>query len=70
MATTINDYLERLEQHKQVLFRIRDGIGYYVVGGKEFPKQEWEATNPVPLYNKNQKDFGEDIDSTRSWMWS
>jgi len=63
---TITAYLNHCEDHKQVLFRIKtDGKGYFVVDGREIPKDEWEAANPAPYYKFSK---GDNIDSTTAWM--
>lgn len=66
MTDNITTYLEKVELHKQVLFRIKpDGSTVYVVHGIEFSKEEWEATNPPPTYKRPSR---ENVDSTTSWM--
>lgn len=63
---TITSYLERCEQHKQVLFRIKNGSGYYVIDGVEVPQAEYELLNPTPEYNRrNNSSKGENPDKTR-----
>ena len=65
MTDNITTYLEKVENRKQVLFRIVDGVGRYVVNGNEYTEDEFGAANPVPTYKKPAR---EDIDGTRNWM--
>ena len=52
-------YIEEKENYKNAPFRIRNGIGYYLVGENEIEKEEWENANPPPEYkttNENNPD--------------
>jgi hypothetical protein len=64
----IADYINRVEKYRTAPFRIRDGVGMYLVKGREVPIKEWENANKVPIYIKRNNKKGENPDRTRDWM--
>ena len=52
----IATYIKNKETYKNIPFRIKNGIGYYLINGIEIPQKEWEASNPAPEYTKFNPD--------------
>ncbi len=49
MKTELQVFFENCDKRNNTHFRIRNGEGFYVVGGKEIPNAEFKAKYPIPL---------------------
>ena len=67
--TTIVDYLKRMDSYKNAPYRIRDGVGYYLVDGNEVSEQEWKDNNPIPMYFPRTAKGDENPDKKHSWQY-
>ncbi len=67
--TPIANYLERMERYKNHPFRIRDGIGYYLVDGSEVLAKDWEAHNTIPMYFPRSLKNGSNADKTKDYLY-
>lgn len=68
--TRIGKYIERATTYRNHHFRIKEGVGYYVVGGIEIPESIWEEHNHIPVYIKcSNKPKGENAAVSSRWLY-
>lgn len=69
MAQTPKQYTKNKLKREQTLYRIVNGVGFYVTKGVEITRDEFNKLFPLHKdVRSNYNPKGENSDKTRAWM--
>jgi hypothetical protein len=64
-------YCKLLEARRNAHFVITPERSFYIIKGREVSEQEFEATYPMPIQVKIEKQYGatgNSLDGTKNWL--
>lgn len=68
---TAANYITLKEKRLNILFRIINGCGFYLINGETIHPEEFEKLFPLPLYVRPESKYykGKNSDTTRDFLY-